>query len=431
MRLATALTLLVLLAGCRTAKGVYTDAMALETAGQPEPAALRLRRRPPPRPDHPERRGPPARLGTDAVALRLSSAASQSSRASAADDYLAAEALVEQAAAVGVRLDRPATFSQDVAAACAAAVDALLETGRDRALSGDPANGLAFLDRARTYRPSGQQRADLDAAARDAYTAWAEADLAAGRFRAALGHADQGLALTAPGSEVAATLATLRADILDRGTLVAAVFPAAPPRTPRGDAFPRDFLRDVSDVLLDDRLAQPVPFLFLADPAEARRALRQSRGDLSGNPRLLADLTRSLDADIGVVPELDGFAFAEAETGRRDVTFRLRDAEGSAAAVRITTEMTLRASATVVATRADGTRLACPSPDASASVSERYDTATTAATVETLRLSSSERDLFGAATRDRAYARLVTQLRDRLADRLAERISACLATQVP
>ncbi len=431
MRLATALTLLVLLAGCRTAKGVYTDAMGFETAGQPEPAALAyadaLRRDP----GLPNAAGRLRIVGTDAVALRLSAAAGQPSRTAAADDYLAAETLVERAAAVGVPLGRPASFSRDVAAACSAAVDALLEAGRERANAGDPAAGLTFLDRARQYRPSAQQRADLDAAARDAYTSWADADLAAGRFRAALGHADQGLALAQPGSEFAATLAALRADILDAGTLVAAVFPAAPPRTPRGDTFPRDFLRDVSDVLLDDRLAQPAPLLLVADPAEARRALRQSRGDLSGNPRLLAELTRSLDADIGVVPELDGFALVEAETGRRDVTFRLRAGEGSAAAVRVTTEMTLRARATVVATHADGTRLACPSDDAPVSVSERYDTATTAAALETLRLSSSEREMFGAATRDRAYSRLVTTLRDRLADRLAERISACLAAQVP
>ncbi len=431
MRLATALTLLVLLAGCRTAKGVYTDAMAFETAGQPEPAALAyadaLRRDP----TLPNAAGRLRVAGRDAVALRLAASAGQPTRSAAADDMLAAEALVEQAAAVGVALDRPASFSSDVAAACSAAVDALLDAGRTRTDAGDPAAGLQFLDRARQYRPSGQQRASLDAAARGAYTAWAEADLMAGRFRAALAHAEQGLALAGPGSEDAARLADLRGNILDAGTRVAAVFPATLPRTPRGDAFPRDFLRDVSDVLLDDRLAQPVPFVFLADPAEARRALRQSRDDLAGNPRLLADLTRSLDADIGVVPELDGFAMTEAETGRRDVTFRLRDAEGSAAAVRITTEMTLRARATVVATHADGTRLACPPDDASVSVSERYDTATTAAGLETLRLSASERELFGAATRDRVYSRLVTTLRDRLADRLAERISACLAAQVP
>ena len=431
MRLATVLTLLVLLAGCRTAKGVYTDAMALETAGQPEPAALAyadaLRRDP----TLPNAAGRLRVAGNDAVALRLASAAGQPTRSATADDYLAAEALVRQASAVGVSLDRPAAFAQEVAAACSAAVDALLDAGRSRAEGGDPAAGLTFLDRARTYRPSAGQRAGLDAAARDAYAGWAAQNLTDRSYRAALGHADQGLALAEPGSEAAAVLAALRVDILDRGTLVAAVFPATPPRTPRGDAFPRDFLRDVSDVLLDDRLAQPAPFLLLADPADVRRALRQSRGDLAGNPRLLADLTRSLDADVGVMPELDGFAFTEAETGRRDVTFRLRAGEGSAAAVRVTTEMTLRARATVVATYADGTRLACPSDAASVSVLERYDTATTAAALETLRLSASERELFGDAPRDHAYSRLVAQLRDRLADRLAERISACLAAQVP
>ncbi|HEX8297909.1 MAG TPA: hypothetical protein VF594_02010 [Rubricoccaceae bacterium] len=466
---------LAVLPACKSAQGVYTDAMSLETSGDLEAAARAyadaLRRDA----SLPNARGRLGVAGREAVAQRIAQAAAADTRSGAATEWLAAEALVRDAAAVGGSLERPATFEADVAAACAAAVDALAEAGHDRASAGDAEGavafygrarlyrpsaarardldvatvdalldggqarvrtgefsaGLALYDRARSYHPSAERQQELDASARDAYAGWADADLAAGRFRGALAHADAALALASPGSTVAQDLAGLRAAVLDAGALVVAVFPADTPRTPTGDAFPRDFLRDVSDVLLDDRLAPPVPFLFLVDPAEARSALRQARGDLSGNPRLLADLTRSLDADVGVYAEIDGFAFTEAETARRDVTFARRDGAAAVAGVRTTTEMTLRARAAVVATDASGRRIACDGDAPTVTVSERYDAATAAADPDALRLSDSDRALFGADPRDRTYGRLVTELRDRLADRLAERIGACLAGQVP
>ncbi|HEX9950753.1 MAG TPA: hypothetical protein VGB53_03220 [Rubricoccaceae bacterium] len=467
---------LAVLPACKSAQGVYTDAMALETSGDLDAAARAyadaLRRDG----SLPNARGRLGVAGREAVARRIAQAGAAGTRSEAATEWLAAEALVRDAAAVGVSLERPATFDADVRAACAAAVDGLAEAGDAQAAQGDADQAVAFYDRARTFRPSaerardldlasvttlfdaGQARAeagefaaglalldrarryrptpdrqrDLDAAARTTLAAWADADLATGRFRSALAHADAALALAPPGSALAGDLAGLRAAVLDAGTLVVAVFPTDTPRTPVGDAFPDGFLRDVSDVLLDDRLAQPAPFLFLVDPAEARSALRQSRADLSGNPRLLADLTRRLDADIGVFAELDGFAFTEAETARRDVTFPRRDGAAAVAGVRTTTEMTLRARATVVAADASGRRIACDDAAPTVTVSERYDTATAmTAERDALRLSDAERDLFSAATRDRTYGRLVTELRDRLADRLAERIGACLARQVP
>ncbi|HEX8386171.1 MAG TPA: hypothetical protein VF576_08310 [Rubricoccaceae bacterium] len=419
------------LSGCRTAEGVYTDAMALETSGQMEAAAQAyadaLRRDP----DLPNARGRLVVAGREAVRQRLASAAASETRSGAADHFLAAEAVVREAAGVGVEVERPATFAADVAAACAAAVDALLEAGVARIDAREYPAGLALLDRARAYRPSADRRASLDETARTAYTYWAGDDLEAGRFRAALAHADQALTLAAPGSSVAADLHRLRADVVDAGTVFAAVFPAERPRTPTGDALPDGFLRDVTDVLLDDRLAPPPLFVALVDPAETRRIVRQARADLSGNPRVLAELTRDLGADVGLVAEVDGFSFREAETGRRDVTFRLREGEGRAAGVRVTTEMTLRVRAALVAVAADGRRIACDSDVPSTVVTERYDTATTTAEVRTLRLSDDERDLFDAETRDRAYSRAVDRLRDNLADALADRVAGCLGQQVP
>lgn len=126
--------------------------------------------------------------------------------------------------------------------------------------------------------------------------------------------------------------------------------------------------------------------------------------------------------------EVDGFQFAETE--RRAVVFPLRAGE-PAAGVRLTTEMTLRVRAALVATDASGRRIACDADAPEVTVSERYASATSETPVDKLRLSDDERDLFGSAARDRAYGRLVTGLRDRLADQLARRVAACLDAQVP
>ncbi len=470
-----ALLALLTLAGCKTAERVYTDAMALETSGDVEAAARAyadaLRRDG----SLANARGRLAVAGREAVARRIATAGTASTRSGAADEWLAAASLVREAQAVGVTVERPASFEQDVDAACDAAVDALADAGDERAAAGDAdaaigfydrarqyrpttqraaeldrvsvdvllaggqsriasgdfGPGLALLDRARRYRPTADRQRDLDESARDGYADWSAADLAAGRFRAALGHADQALTLAPTGSTVAAQIARLRADVLDAGTVVVAVFPAIQPRTPAGDALPNTFLRDVSDVLLDDRLTEPVPFRLVVDPADTRRALRQSRADLTGNSRLLADLTRDLDADLGMVAEVDGFHFTEAETERRAVTFPRLASGDPAPAVRVTTAMTLRVRAALVATDRSGRRIACDQNAPEVTVSERYDTATSEVAVADLRLRDGERGLFGDGPRDRTYAGLLARLRDRLAADLAARVGACMERQVP
>ena len=429
-RLAAALLAALLLAGgCRSAKGVYTDAMAFETAGRHEDAARAyadaLRRDP----DLPNAAGRLGISGSVAVRQRLAEADAAPTRVAAADALLAAEALIGDAAGVGVRVARPASFETFVGEACADAVTELLGEGRAEADRGDFASALARYDRARRYRPTPAWQDDLDASARDAYAGWATADISAGRFRAALGHADAALGLAPPGSPLADDLAVLRADAVAAGTLLAAVFPATTPRTPTGDALPQGFLQDVSDILLDERLAEPPLFVALVDPAEARRALRWSRADLAGDPRALADLTRSLDADVGLVAEVDGFEVTESETERRDVTFRLRMG-GPAPGVRTTTRMELRAQASLVAVDAAGRRVACTA-GRPVEVSRTYDAAESASDTEALRLSSDERDLFGGRSRDRAYDALADDLAERLAGSLAERVAACVGALVP
>ena len=421
--------LLLTVAGCRTAKGVYADALADESSGRYEDAARAyadaLRRDP----GLPNAAGRLEVAGNRAVGQRLAASRTAPTRRAAADDWLAAEALARDAQAVGVRLSLPSGFANAVADVCAEAVGEALDAGRDRAAAGDFAGALAAYDGARRYRPAPARQASLDAGARDAYSGWAAQDLAAGRFRAALAHAESGLELSPPGSAEAAAFQALAADVLSAGTVRVAVFPIAESRAARGDAPPRGLLRDASDVLLDERLATAPPFVALADPAEARRALRDSRAEIAGSARVLAGLTRRVGAQAGLVAEVAGVLYADAETARRDVAFRLRQG-GTAPGVRVTTERTARLRYALVGVYADGRRLDC-GPEQTATVRVRYDTATTAADPQTLRLSDADRDALSGRARDDAEADLTVRLREALATELAERVAACTAPLVP
>src|SRR5690606_5659180 len=108
-----------------------------------------------------------------------------------ADALLAADDLMARTAAVGVVLDQaPAGFDDALAAALAGAVEFLIAEGAGALDAGAFPDALARFERARLYRPNREQEAALAAFTYDAHLAWAEADLAAGRYRAAYDRAE-------------------------------------------------------------------------------------------------------------------------------------------------------------------------------------------------------------------------------------------------
>ena len=414
------LLLLLAAAGCATAEGAYTDGMARETAGDYATAAhdyaTALER-------DPSIRNVPGRLavaGRQAVRGHLT-AAGASEPDAAALHYLAADALIGRAARLGVHLERPATFERDRDAALDGAVAFLTDEAEAARAAGDWAGAINRLQRTATLRPSAGRQRDVDALALAVYADWAEADLVAGAYRAGLAHAEAALAL-APGDDA---LLDLRDAVLDAGTVVAAVLPA------EGDGVPRAFLRDLTDVLVDESLAAPPPFVALVDPADVRRwARRERRGDLADQPRRLADAARDLGADLGVVVAVAPVREQELAGDVRTETARVSGrSERASYSVRQLT-LTVSAQADLVAAEAGTGRVVCERTVAERAV-ERYDVATAERDWRDLDLSRAERAAFASDAADRAYQRALDALRDRLAAALAGEVAGCVQAQVP
>ena len=424
MRLASFALIVLVAWGCASGKAAYVDGMELETQGDLGGAATAYvtaleRDR-----SLPNVAGRLAVAGRGAVRQWVAEAAAEDAEA-AAGLYRQAQALIDRSAAVGVTLDRPAAFEADRDEAYAAAVDALLAEAEQALDAADFARALDRVGRARAYDASATRRADLDALQLDTYDAWAEADLAAGRFRSALAHTEAALTL-GPAPARLAALDGLRGAIVDAGRVVLAVFPA------EGDDAPEAFRRDLTDVLADERLRDADPFLVLVDPAAVRRWERDRRGtvELGDSPRRLGEAAAALRADLGavvIVGDLDEQEIAR-DSRTETVSVRRTGAEATIAVREIALEVWAEADAVVV--EAGTGRAACD-----VSVRERgratYDRASTAADWQALDLSRRQRAAFAPDADDRARADARDDLRDRLATALAERVRRCLDARVP
>ena len=371
--------------------------------------------------------------GSEAVARDLA-AAERVGPAQAAEHYLAADDLIRAAQGVGVELARPASFASDLSAALDQAVEGALVAARRALDAGTYDRAIQFLDTGRRYRPSPEQAAAFDATARDAYVGWAESDLAAGRYRAALGHTDAALTLGAIGLATSITaegLDALRAEILDAGAVRVAVFPAESD----DERLPRGFLRDLSDVLLDDAFARPQPFLKTAYPGDVRRLLREGRGTDGRfeNPRLLSSLSRDLDADLGVAVEVVSLDLSTEERQRRTVAARWRgDGErgGPPSWDRVDLRLTAEAVVAYTVVDASSRRVVC-TREVTERVRGDYRVAESDHDASDLRLDGDDRRLFDDDHEADEQDRILLDLHHELAETLASRVAACALQQVP
>ena len=417
------LVLATLAWGCASAEGAYTDGMELETAGDYAAAAdayaTALER------DRtlPNVAGRLRVAGREAVRRDLARA-STAEPVAAAQAYRRARALLDRAAAVGVEVERPATFAADHDAALAAAVEALYADAEAAYDRGAYLEAAADADRARGFSPAPDWAEALGALRVDAFSAQAEADLAAGRYRAALGHLATARA-TGPDAGRLDAIEALTAAVLEAGAVVGAVFPI------EGDDADGPFARDLYDVLVEDELAGADPLVRVVDPAAVRRWDRE-RGrlepDLSDSPRRLGDATRDLEADAGAVvvlgPVSEREVSGEASTrrarlrgGSREVTYTVREVD-----VRLEVEADV-----VVADRSG--RTVCDRT-ARARAEADYDRASYDGDWRELELSRREREAFLDDAADRARLEALDALRDRLAADAAGEVRRCLAAQV-
>lgn len=412
-------------AGCASASGAYRDGMEAETGGDFDAAvgryATALRRDA----SLPNVRGRLVVASREAVRRHLSTAATAPDAMATADAWLAADAVVAQAREVGVEAERPPTFAADRDRA----LDDAVYEGLARAAADvdrrDYAGSLARLDGLRRYRPSRERQAELDATARTAYHYWADDDLAAGRYRDALVHADAALGLGGPGAPGGADLASLRDEILLAGERRVAVLPA----DADGGAYPDRWLRDLDDALDEATGAAGAPFLAFADPADVRRAMRErgtSRVAIAGAARV----AERVGADLAVLVRLDDPDETTRATDRRRIGARLRGSRDTTSYVRLTTELRLSAGAEITVVDAVSRQPVC-SETLRESATDSFRDGRFSGTWRSLDLDRSERDLFDDGLRERAYDRALSALRDRLADRVAEQSVVCLSRQIP
>ena len=424
-RYAAVLLLAALAWGCVSAEGAYRDGMDREVSGDYAAAAESYARALERDRALPNVSGRLAVAGREAVRRWLGTAVALDA-VGAADAYLAADALVRRATAVGVEIERPASFAADRDAALDAAVADLLDQSDGRAGMGDWAGALGALDRVRAYRPRPERQRALDLAARDVHAGWAEADLGAGRYRSAYARVGRALALTPPDDAALDRLLALRDDVLDAGTVVAVVLPA----DAAGDALPARLLRDLDDALADV-LAAPPPFLAFADPVEVRRATRRDRRDVRwiDSPRRTADAARALRADFAVAVEAGPLAETETVGTEREERVRLRRGTREVTVRRRTDRLALDATAAFAVVGAHGRAVCEGEVEADAAVS--YEVGLFDGDPDALDLPRADRAAFRDDVADVAHDEALLDLGDRLAAALGERVARCLEGQVP
>lgn len=412
-------------AGCASASGAYRDGMDAETRGDYDAAvhryAMALRRDA----SLPNVRGRLVVASREAVRRHLAAAGAAPDATAAADAWLAAETVVATAHSAGVDPERPSTFAADRDRALDGAVYAHLADAASAVDAGDYPDALERLARARYYRPSPARQAELDETAQTAYRYWAEDDLAAGRYRAALAHADAALEFAAPASASAEALVALRGAVLAAGARTAALLPA----DADSRAYPDRWLRDLDSQLADAVVAADAPFLAYADPARVQRALRER-----SSPRLaVAGAARVGDrvgADYAVLIRLDRPAETQRTLDRRRIDARMRSGRDTTSYLRLTTEQRIEVGAEITVVGVATERPVCRETVREAAT-ESYRTAVYRGDWRTLDLSRAERELFRDGEAERAGSRALATLRDRLAERAAAQAVLCLSRQIP
>ncbi|MDX1420526.1 MAG: hypothetical protein R3181_11215 [Rubricoccaceae bacterium] len=348
----------------------------------------------------------------------------------AADALLALDALRGRTAAVGVVLDQvPPGFDAELAAAQDAAIEFLIAAGADALDAGRFAEALTRFERARRYRPDADQEDALRAFTYDAHLAWADAELAAGRYRAAYDRAEAARP-SVGGDRTAEEVAVLQAEALGRGTLYAAVFPVEARRGRDRADMPPDFLGAFDDLLADEHWTRPPLFVATADPAEVRRLLRRryNADDRLDHPRRTADLAADLRASFGVASTLDRYVRTAEVFDRDSVTVDLRGG-GQGTYARLQERVTLDAAVDWSIVTADRAGLVCEGT-ATAEARGTVAIGEYSGRVRDLLLPARDRNLFDEGRQRDDERAVEAELQERLAERLAGQVFDCLLRQV-
>lgn len=425
--------LLLVLIGCKSADELYNEGQRLEMEGQYEAAVRHYADALDKQPDLEKARGRLLEAGKVAVQgylADLDAAEQEGAWVEAGDLHLRADGVAAVAGRAGVQLPLPDDYPARRAANFEAAITTLLDGGEALVARGAFADAIQGYDRARRYSPTMDDEAALADATLGAYTAWAEADLAAGRFRAAFGHTEQALALLPPESLAAAELVGLQNEVLERGSIRTAVTPLWRAGGGVARSMPRSFRDALNDALEIDYWIQPAPFVAMLEPVLVRRELRAfglERETL--DPREAARVGRALDVDVVFVGEIDAFNREVEEKERENITKQTRGGDRLTYS-RVEEEVTFTANVTFEIVEVASQRVLC-TRDTERALSTRIERGVYEGRVRDLGLTREERDLFDADALDDQERDLERRLADELARRVAEHAFDCIVRLVP
>lgn len=418
------------LVGCKSADEIYNEGQELELRGEFEAAAYHYADALEKEPGLQKARGRLLEAGKLAVGQRLSRVAEAEDAGDwveAADHHRGLDGLVARAQHLGVTLALPADYAEQRRANFDAAVATLLDEGDAAVARGAFADAMRAYDRAGSYDPTPEATGLLADARLDATVAWAGADLAAGRYRAAFDRAGRALTFVPPGSAAAAQIIRLQTEALDRGSIRAAFAPIQPSRV--GRDLPRGFLDALGDELELDHWTQPPPFVLTLESALVRRALRDLgiRGAL--DPRDTARLGYTLGVDAVFAGEIERFERTVTEKEREEKQARTQGGD-RVTYTRIEDEVALAATVAFDIVEAGSGEVLCER-EVERSARERIARGEYSGSLRTLDLSRSERRLFDVDARAEAEHDLENELIDALAERIADAAFDCLLAEVP
>ena len=321
-----ALALLLTISGCASANKRYQQGAELEQQGQYVEAARKYIDALKKDGDHPEARTRLREVGPRAVNSFLENAelaAASGREADAADSYLRLDQFLAAAAGVGEPIPHPADYADQRRAVFDQAIASLIDDGRASEAAGEWYSAKRAYNRADRYYPGPGQVDLLIAGLITTHLGWGEASLDMGRYRSAVEHAEQALALTGgPDTEAGMTALDLRATAIELGTIEVAVTPLW--RTDDAARFlPEGFLTALNDELELLAWSEPPMFIAVMDPLLVRRALRDLRyySTLMTVPEA-ARLSREVGAQLVVTADIEIFTVTE-----RDVVEQVRNAD--------------------------------------------------------------------------------------------------------
>ena len=331
-------TLLASILGCASATKRLEQGAELESQGRYAEAAARYVQALRKDPGLPEARAGLARAGVQAIEENRSNAArfrTMGSLVQAADLYCTSDALVQEAASVGVPLALAEGYAESRRTTLDEAIEDLLHTGRSAEANGQWAAALHAYEHVGMYDPKSRQKQNAHLGQVRTTVLWSEADLAAGHYRSAFQRAEAALALLGDaathgdprGGDLlgrgeptwSERAADVREEAVTLGTVRAVLTPV---RSGAGVELPEGFLAELNDELELQQWTQPPIFVAVTDPVVVRRELRRlGRGHGALGVRDAARIGRDLGASFVV-----GFVIDSLHVDEHDVVREKRSA---------------------------------------------------------------------------------------------------------